>query len=297
MKYRHRYLGVLIRSVAIAIGAALCMATDRARADELVAYSFYASESLSVVLAKAAYDTALDDNNNQMDAPAVIVAKNKLAFAKSNAAKATPFQLAVARNTPYILLENMSTSAFLENFTLTINNPTQTFAWANVIPSASAQIPDVVTPNGTSDQSLNLEFQLASRLAPGEHVVIQVNLDPVDPLGDKFGDYRDIFFKFNPNSSDGNATTKASFYDPVTDSTIDLPDFEWANQTYPDGFGNPIIGLKFPSKPHGDPVMGFGTGDGITVPVPEPSAMILASLSVVGLLVFQRLSRRKSAAS
>lgn len=293
MKYQHRQITVTIRCVVIAIGAALCLAPYRARADEIIAYNFYASESLSVVLAKAALDTAVA--NNPPNSPAVISAQNKLALAKSNAGKATPFQLAVARNTPFILLENMSTSASLEDFTLTINDPTQTFAKATVIPSASAEIPDVVTPNGSPNPALNLNFPLASRLAPGEFVVIQVNLDPVDSSGDAFADYRDLFFKLNSSDTDGNATTKASFFDPNSNSTVDLPDFEWANQDYPSEFGNPIIGLKFPSKPHGDHVTGFSTGDGISVPVPEPSAMVLGSLGALSLLIFRRLKRGQRA--
>ena len=38
--------------------AMACMALHAVRADEFIGYSFYASESLSVVLAKAALDTA-----------------------------------------------------------------------------------------------------------------------------------------------------------------------------------------------------------------------------------------------
>ena len=232
-------------------------------------------------------------NNNRHNAPAVIAAQNKLAIAKANAAKATPFQLAVARNMPYVLLENASTSASLEDFTLTVNDPTQTFASAVVVTSASDQIPNIVSPSGSPDPSLNLMFQLASRLAPGEHVVIQVNLDPVDPSGNHFADYRDVFFNLNSSDMTGNATTSASFFDPVSNSTVDLPEFQWENQDYPPEFGNPIVGIAFPSQQNGDHVMGFGTGDGITVPVPEPSAVVLAALAVAGLLIFQRLGRKR----
>ncbi len=207
MSYLHRDLRAIVRCAAIVLSMATCIAPYWARADETVSYSFYASESLSVVLAKAALDVATA--NNPPNSTAVISAQNKLAVAKANAGKATPFQLAVARNTPFILLENNSTSAFLENFTLTLNDPTQTFASATVINSHSDQIPDVVTPNGTPDQNLSLVFQLASRLAPGESIVVQVNLDPVDSLGDKFADYRDVFFHLNSSDTSENATTSA----------------------------------------------------------------------------------------
>ncbi len=230
MKYRNRHTTLMMRGGAIAI-AMLCMAVPAARADEFIGYSFYASESLSVVLAKADLDTALANNNNDMNAPGVIAAKNKLSIAKANSAKATPFQLAVARNMPYVLLENMSTSASLEDFTLTINDPSQTFGVGQSLSLPPVnQIPTIASPSGTPDPSLNLTFQLASRLAPGEHVVIQVNLDPVDSSGNQFADYRDVFFKMNSSDMDGNATTSASFFDPVSNSDVILPEFQWENQ-------------------------------------------------------------------
>jgi hypothetical protein len=237
-------------------------------------------------------DTAIADGN----AAAITAAQNQLAIAKSNAAKATPFQLAVARNTPFILLENVSTTADLTDFTLTLNDPTQTFAWAHVITLASDSIPVVVTPGATPNQSVNLNFQNVE-LAPGDHVVLQVNLNPIDPLGNQFADYREVFFHLDlSGNTDENAMTKASFFDSATNTTADLPYFTWPNQDYPPDFGNPIMGLKFPSKPHGDHVLGFVTGDSMPQPVPEPGALVLAGLSAVGLVMFQRRLRRRRSA-
>ena len=278
--------------ILLAAIAALCIATQAKADDPVVAYNFYATESLSVALARANLDTAIADG----DAAAITAAQKQLALAKANAAKATPFQLAVARNMPFVLLENTSTTADLTNFTLTLNDPTQTFAWAHVITSASAVIPDVVTPSGGPNQSVNLDFQ-NFLLAPGDHVVLQLNLDPIDPLGDKFADYREVFFHLDSSANtDENAMTKASFFDSATNTTADLPYFTWPNQDYPPGIGNPIYGLQFPSKPHGDHVMGFPTGDSMSQPVPEPGTLILAGLSALGLVIFQRQRRGRRSA-
>lgn len=284
MTSTYRIIKLLARSGLLMLGALLAMLTSRsAAADPMVSYSLDVSENLGVLL----------DQNNPM--------------AKANAAKATPFQLAVARNTPYLMLANTSTisnggtgNAELTHFELSIGASNQTFDWvkivlANTDPGVNVQL---LTPNALEDATKNQVISMnITGLTPGKKVVFQLDIDPLNPFGYQFADYRDVFFKLDgSNNVNGNATTMASFFDSSLNSTVNMLPIPWANQTYPEQFGEPILGLKFPSKPHGDHVQWFPTGDSGTQPVPEPDALVLACLSGLGLLVFQRVARRQRAA-
>lgn len=280
---RHRTAIPIFRSSALLLGSVFVALLARsASADPMVSYSLDVSENLSVLL----------DQNNPL--------------VKANASKATPFQLAVARNMPYLLLENTSTvanggsgTAQLTHFELSISASDQTFDWAKILvantdPGVSVQL---LTPNALEDNIKNQVISMnITGLTPGKKLVFQVDLDPLNSSGSDFADYRHVFFQLdtnnNMNNSMGNATTTATFVDPPLPPVV-LPKAVWHNQEYPEQFGEPIMGLKFPSKPQGDHVMWFPTGDFGTQPVPEPSAAILASLSALGLLVFRRLMRRQ----
>jgi hypothetical protein len=231
-----------------------------------------------MAFADASYSLQANENLN------VLLNPNS-SLAAWNAAQATPFQLAVARNSPYLMLENTSTTSTSEltQFNISIAGSDQTFNWIKVDMTDSDPGVSIVDES-VQNQVLSMDI---SGLTPDKKLIFRVDFTPVDPSGPQFADYRNVFFKLDQaDPTDGNADTYATFLDTATNTSVTTPqDNFWGNQTYPENLGDPIMGIQFPSKPHGDHVLVFDpTGNSTSFPVPEPSAFILAGLGGAALL-------------
>jgi hypothetical protein len=213
------------------------------------------------------------------------------------AAWTTPAELAQQRSQPYLCLENTNVGgtgdAQLKDFYMTIGDTANHFDWAKIIKlpsSVSAKIIGLDKKNGGKTSELvHIQFK---NFEPGMKVYFQIDIDPDANLM-QFGDYRTVLFQMNggPNTS-GNSVHRARFNDPS------LPDgFEKFLTKY-NAWENPVVnyptsvGMEPRATYQMDHIQPFNSGNIGLQPVPEPSALALASAGLTAAVLCLRRRRR-----
>ena len=236
-----------------------------------VGYNLRISESLTV----------LKDPNNM--------------HAQIMAAWTTPSTLAMARNRPYLLLENTATVANdgsglaeLTSFSMTIGDTSQTFDWSRIVSTSPGVGVTLVTPDTLDNHSKNdvITYNFTG-FTPGKQIIFHIDIDPKSSTANPFSDYRQVLFTLNGGSNTaGNSETSATFLD--NNHTINMGPTAWEN---PIDSGPTVFGMQFVSHYMDDHVTSYQTGDVDTVPVPEPSSFVLAGLGILGLVTKGRSVR------
>src|SRR5262245_52484103 len=187
MIHRHWHALTMFRNIRLlALAAAAWLLCATASMATTVSYNLRISENLKVL-----------KNPNDM-------------HAKMMAAWTTPTSLAMARNRPYLLLENTSTVANggtgnseLTSFTMTIGDTTQNFDWARIIQKSPGITVSLVEPDKLDNHQHSDEVTFNfTGFTPGKRLIFQIDIDPDMATANPFSDYRQVLFKLNggPNN-------------------------------------------------------------------------------------------------
>jgi hypothetical protein len=234
------------------------------------------------------------------------VLKNDTAKNRMMAAWTTPTQLAMERNTPYLMLQNTSDME-MSSFSMTIGRETANFDWAKVISKSAGVTASLVTPDKKEGglRSDVITFNLDG-FTPGKSLIFRVDIDAdskkANPFGE-FSDYRRVFFNLNTDLSlSKNSQLTATFVDPSDSSSIVVGPAPWRDPTgipglytQPQDGQRTVFGLAFQGHYMNDFVRSYQTGN--LTPVPEPGTLVLAGLGAAGLFVFGRRFRAKKVAA
>jgi hypothetical protein len=261
----------LLELKLLALAGALWAGVTAAATAQTVGYDLRISESLPVL-----------KNPNDM-------------HAQMMAAWTTPTTLAMARNRPYLLLENTSTvanggdgNAQLTTFSMTIGDTSQTFDWSRLVSASPGVGVTLVTPD-TKDNHLKndvITYNFTG-FTPGMQIIFHIDIDPDLATANPFTDYRQVLFTLNGGSNTaGNSQTSGVFVD--NGQTIHVGPTPWNN---PIDNGPTVFGMQFVSHYMDDHVTSYLTGN--VVPVPEPSSFALAGIGLAGLLWGGRRIRRE----
>jgi len=260
----------VLKSLALAI-AVLIVFVARAPATT-VSYDLRISESLAVL-----------KNPNDM-------------HAQMMAAWTTPTTLAMARNRPYLLLENTSTvgnggdgAAAMTSFSMTIGDTSQNFDWSRIVSASPGVGVTLVTPDTLDNHSHSdvITYNFTG-FTPGKQIIFHIDIDPDMTTANPFTDYRQVLFTLNggPNNAN-NSQTSAVFVDQ--NQTIQLGPTPWDN---PIDSGPTVFGMQFVSHYMDDHVTSYLTGN--VAPAPEPAGLALAAIGGVGLVLGSRRFRHAS---
>lgn len=251
--------------LALLLPAMLFASTSVARAEALTA------QDIGYRLSISSSDDMLAEPGNMMVA--------KMAAWRSQHA------LLMARNEPYIQLENTSDSAEITKFVLSIGDTAANFDWVRMVQSTKADSsdPDIGVQvslvdgleDGLRSDLVQLEF---TNFLPGAIVRFRVDLDADSPNSFPSPDFRTVLFDANGSDNSDNAEIQVTFdglSDPRT-LTRKLDDYAVPEPT--------LLGPGFRSYLEMDTVRIFAVSGDLTLqPVPEPGTLVLA-LAGVALL-------------
>ncbi len=214
-----------------------------------------------------------------------------------NVSKQSQHSLMMQRTTPYFELRNISESALLTQFSMTIGKTAKNFDWTQLIeasPGVSHTVETVdAVMGGIKSDVLTISF---TNFAAGDFVRVRMGLSDDDPGAPFVQDYRAILFDlYGVDDVDGgdtsnNAIVTVGFASGGVHGQLvsPLPDFSMNGQTT-------ATNMSFPGGPEFDHVIPFNFVDsGDLVEIPEPSTVALAICGTVGLALFCR--RRQAAA-
>jgi hypothetical protein len=194
------------------------------------------------------------------------------------------------RNNPYLEITNTSdpaSGASLTSLSIQLNNPTQDLVITKInldnVGGVVFTSPTVV-PTSAS-HAITLNFQNGT-FNPGDSVIFRVHLVPVTSKDSKFADYRQVFTKFDDSTNTtGNATSSVTFTttDPQNPTVTAGPNV-WNNlPAYLKGTTSFSVAYSCLNSP--DTVINIPGNSGNVPLVPEPSALILAGLGLVGVVI------------
>lgn len=192
----------------------------------------------------------------------------------------SPNGLMMARNKPYIELENTSPTADLESFTMSIGDPDYFFDFVRSIESVGdiGVTATLLSPDGVDDGvgggMIHLEFE---NFAPGAVVRFQTQLQPYSSDVFQFPDFRAVLFDLNGDNSEDNSLLSATFAEEGGDPVVVeqyLEDYAM--------FAPTIVGFGY--RPYGsmDHVEIFHSQAGFSA-VPEPNVAMLCGLALICL--------------
>ena len=247
MQFSQKTPGVLAGLLA----AISIVATSAPLRAELIGYNFGISEDLHVL----------------ENFPNVLVSTTRSAQS-----------LLTGRNTPYIELENLSTTARIVQLTVTIGNLLDNFDVAKAIDVPAGVTFSVSAPQTLSDGSgsdlVTINF---TGFQPHTVVRFQLDIDVDSNSGNKLVDYRDVMFGMH--SAPASVVT-VKFDDPAgTVVTNSLLDFD----SQAPAVVQALTLAEACRANNSDMVRAFEVPVMVTVEVPEPGSLSLLGLAMLGL--------------
>lgn len=201
----------------------------------------------------------------------------------------SPSGLQMARNMPFLELENTSLTAEIISFTMTIGDPGFFFDYVQNIemPAGINFIATLLSPDMMDDGSgaslIHFEFD---NFVPGAVLRFQTQLHPYASTLFNYPDYRQVLFDLNGSNNTDNSILTVTFDDPANPRVVvvqeQLEDYHISTPT--------VLGVGHRAYSVMDHVDVFGTLAG----VPEPSSLLLCGLGFACLVgsSSRRLLRR-----
>ncbi len=208
-------------------------------------------------------------------------------------------EIAAANGTPWFLLKNLSTTAGITDFAITLRNPNATFDAITPQNSGGAVVSPVDGGVKGGITSNVLHFHFANPLAAGAYYMFQAQLTNGAGMGNMLPDYRYSLFNLDGSNATvadlaQNAVASVNFTTPGLAEQIVLPNFseDTGQVTSPISSG---ATTAFSGGHYGKGIQTFfvdpGTRLGVAAPVPEPSSWVLMGLGSLGLLAMSRRKR------
>ena len=199
--------------------------------------------------------------------------------------------LMLARTMPYLELRNTSDAGQITQFTLTIGDTTKNFDWATLIEASpgvkfTLQGLDAVTGSLKNDV-LTINF---TGFDPGDFVRFRTGLSPDSSSASPIVDYRTTLFQLNGSNTSHNSVTTVTYQTVGGPQTLTTP---LPNFTNPLPTATDLLLHSYGSDSVKPFILG-GSGEGPTtsVPVPEPSSLVLAGFGLAALIAWKARRRR-----
>jgi len=198
-----------------------------------------------------------------------------------------------ARNMPGVQVTNADSSqGDLTSFTLQINELGFEFGTGDTASNGFTQYirqsvytdPGVNITGSSVSQNGRLLTVNFSGMAPGLSAIFRIDLDPVDPNVFPFVDFRQVLQGFDENGQSGGGTPGE------TTSTFTSGDMSTTTSaTSLTGNDDPLEFFNEQIRPyHADDPIIPSSGSGSTDPIPEPSAIVLLTSGIFGLMALRR---------